>query len=130
MITFEMIGKRMQIKREALKMSQKDMAILLEQKGLNISRETISKIENGSRATNALEIKLIAEIIGASVEELMEEDEEKDLVSLFRSRGEKLSNSTAKEIEDIQHFIKSIITQKKIDSGEMKIRRFEPSWRL
>lgn len=129
MITFEMIGERIQLRRETLKMSQKDMASLLEEKGLKLSRETISKIENGSRATNALEIKAIGEIIGVSAEELMKENEEKDLVSLFRRRGDKLSDNAEDELEDIQDFIRSIIAQKKIDLGEIKIKRFEPSWR-
>ena len=59
----------------------------------------------------------------------MQENEEKDLVSLFRSRGEKLSEGAVEELEDIQDFIKSIIAQKKIELDEIKIKRFEPSWR-
>ena len=129
MITFEMIGRRIKLRREFLKMSQKDMALLLEEKGLKLSRETISKIENGSRATNAIEIKAIGEIIGISAEELMQENEEKDLVSLFRSRGKELPQNTIEEIVEIQEFFKSIIVQKKINSGEIKIKRFESSWR-
>lgn len=129
MITFEMIGRRIKLRREFLKMSQKDMALLLEEKGLKLSRETISKIENGSRATNAIEIKAIGEMIGISAEELMQENKEKDLVDLFRSRGKELSQNTIEGIVEIQEFFKGIIVQKKINSGEIKIKRFESSWR-
>ena len=129
MITFEMVGQRIQLGRESLKISQKEMAFLLEQKGLKISRETISKIENGSRATNALEIKAIGDIIGIPAEELLHEDEEKDLISLFRSRGEVLTDDTIEELEEVQDFIRSILAQEKIYSDEIKIKRYEPSWR-
>lgn len=129
MITFEIIGERIKEKRESLKMSQKELATLLIEVGLNISRETVSKIENGSRATNVIEIKAISKILGITAEEIMHEEEENGLVSLFRSRGEELSDAVSDELEDIQGFIKSIIAQKKIDIGEIKIKRFEPSWR-
>jgi Helix-turn-helix. len=96
--------------------------------GLNLSRETISKIESGNRATNALEIKAIGEVLNISTEELMEENEEKDLVSLFRSRGDELSEDSVVELEEIQDFIKGLIAQKKIDKGEIRMKRFEPNW--
>ena len=113
MITFEIIGERIKTKRTSLKLSQNEMAALLCEKGLTLSRETISKIENGSRATNALEIKAIGQILGVSAEELTAENEEKNLVSLFRSRGDILSQSAVDELEDIQDFIKGLIAQKK-----------------
>lgn len=128
MITFEIIGERIRIKRESLKLSQKELAFSLEKIGFNLSRETISKIENGSRATNAIEIKAIGEILGITTEELVQENEEKDLVSLFRSRGEELSETAVYELEEIQNFVKGLIAQKKIDKGDVKIKRYEPNW--
>lgn len=128
MITFEIIGERIKLKRESLKLSQKELVILLSKVGLNLSRETISKIENGIRATNALEIRAISEVLNISTEELMQENEEKDLVNLFRSRGDKLSENAINELEDIQDFIKGLIAQKKIDRGEIKMKRYEPNW--
>ena len=129
MITFEIIGERIKAKRKSLKLSQNEMVYLLCEKGLTLSRETISKIENGSRATNALEIKAIGEILGVAAEELTAENEEKNLVSLFRRRGDTLSQSTVNELEEIQDFIKGLIVQKKIDKGEVKMKKFEPDWR-
>lgn len=128
MITFEIIGERIKLKRESLKLSQKDLAALLAEVGLNLSRETISKIENGSRATNALEMKAIGKRLAITTEELMQEDEENDLVNLFRSRGDVLSEHAVCELEDIQDFIKGLIAQKKIDKSEIKIKRYEPNW--
>lgn len=128
MITFEIIGERVRVKRESLKVSQKELAASLEKVGINLSRETISKIENGSRATNAIELKAIGEILGLTTEELVQENEEKDLVSLFRSRGEQLSETAVNELEEIQDVIKGLIAQKKIDKGDVKIKRYEPNW--
>lgn len=128
MITFEMIGERVKARRESLKMSQKELSESLAELGFSLSRETISKIESGVRATNALEIKALGAILSISAEELMHEEEEKDLVSLFRSRGNVLSDIAICELEEIQNFIKSLIAQKKIDNGELKIKRYEPNW--
>lgn len=128
MITFDIIGKRIQQRREEIKMSQKELTQFLEEKGLKMSRETVSKIENGSRATNAIEIRVICEVLRASAEDIMKEDEEQDLVSLFRSRGV-ISGGAMNEIDDIQVFIKDLIAQKKISSGLMCYRRITPSWR-
>lgn len=128
MITFDIIGKRIQQRREEIKMSQKELTQFLEKKGLKMSRETVSKIENGSRATNAIEIKVICEVLRASAEDIMKEDEEQDLVSLFRSRRE-FSGGTMNEIGDIQVFIKDLITQKKVSSGLMTFKIITPSWR-
>ncbi len=128
MITFDIIGKRIQQRREEIKMSQKELTQFLEEKGLKMSRETVSKIENGSRATNAIEIKVICEVLRASAEDIMKEEEEQDLVSLFRSRGE-ISVGAMNEIGDIQVFIKDLIAQKKISRGLMTFRKITPSWR-
>lgn len=129
MITFEIIGERIKVRRESIKLSQKELSELLTKAGLNLSRETISKIESGSRATNALEIKAIAEVLNITTEELMQEDEEKDLVSLFRSRGDKLSENAISELEELQDFIKGLIAQRKIDRNEIIMKRYESSWR-
>lgn len=128
MITFEIIGERIKIRRELLKLSQKELSDSLAKCGLNLSRETISKVESGSRATNALEMKVIADVLGLTSEELMKENEEKDLVSLFRNRGDNLSDKAIAELEEIQDFIKALITQKKIDKGEIKTKRYEATW--
>lgn len=128
MITFKIIGDRIKDRREAINLSQRDLAEILEEKGIKMSRETISKIENGSRATNAIEIKAFCEALRVSVEEIMKEDEEQDLASLFRSRGI-ISVEAMAEINDIQIFIKDLIAQKKISSGLISLRKITPSWR-
>lgn len=128
MITFEIIGNRLKQRREDIKMSQKELTELLEEKGLKMSRETISKIESGSRATNAIEIKAICGLLRVSAEDIMREDEEQDLVSLFRSQG-KISDDAMAEIGEIQNFIKDLIAQKKINDGSLTFKKTSPSWR-
>lgn len=129
MLTFQIIGQRIKEQREGMNISQKELADELIKSGINISRETVSKIESGSRSANAIEIREICKILSVSYEKLMEEEEEKDLVNLFRSRGNDISEECAKEIEEIQGFIRNIIAQKKISLGERQRKAIEPGWR-
>jgi len=129
MITFEIIGQRIKNGREKIGISQKDFAGKLGEVGFNISRETISKIESGSRIANALELKAICDIMNISQDEILYDETENDLVSLFRSRGNHLSENTADELDEIQEFIKSIIAQKNIIDNKVSRKRFEASWR-
>jgi transcriptional regulator with XRE-family HTH domain len=129
MITFEIIGQRIKKGREEIEISQKELATKLCEIGFNISRETVSKIEGGSRIANALELKAICEIINLSQDEILHEETENDLVSLFRSRGNKLSEEAASELDEIQDFIKGIIAQKNIINNKVNRKKFEASWR-
>ena len=130
MITFKIIGERIRKERELLKLSQKNISDLLEEKGVSLSRETISKIETGDRPINVLEIKSISEVLNIKPDDLIkdEEEEEKDLVSLFRDRLES-SPTVLSEVREIQCFVKDIIAQKKIDSGDLVIKKFKTAWR-
>lgn len=130
MITFKIIGERIRKERELLKLSQKNISDLLEEKGVSLSRETISKIETGDRPINVLEIKSISEVLNIKPDDLIkdEEEEEKDLVSLFRDRLES-SPAVLSEVREIQCFVKDIIAQKKIDSGDLVIKKFKTAWR-
>lgn len=130
MITFKIIGERIRKERELLKLSQKNISDLLEEKGVSLSRETISKIETGDRPINVLEIKSISEVLNIKPDDLIkdEEEEEKDLVRLFRDRLES-SPAVLSEVREIQCFVKDIITQKKIDSGDLVIKKFKTAWR-
>ena len=129
MLTFKIIGERIKQRREETNLSQKDLESFLETKGIKMSRETISKIETGARAINSIEIKAICEILRVSPEDIMSEDEEKDLVSLFRSRG-KISNESLNEIAEIQFFIKDLIVQRKINDGAIVLKRNCSAWRV
>jgi uncharacterized Fe-S cluster-containing protein len=53
-----------------------------------------------------------------------------DLVALIKSYNKQLSKGTLEELDEIQDFIKDVIMQQKIDSGEFKVVRLDPSWRL
>ncbi len=129
MITFEIIGQRIKKGREDIGISQKELASKLNELGFNISRETVSKIESGSRIANALEIKAICDIISLSQDMILHEETEENLVSLFRSRGNVLSAEAESELDEIQDFIKGIIAQKNISINNVNRKKFEASWR-
>lgn len=110
MLTKEIIGLRIKESRELKEVTQQEMVDQLKSLDCLISRETLSKIENGNRSISALELNKICEILNVKVEEILE-DESDDLVKLFRKRRS-VSDSTLSEIEDIQYIIKSFINQK------------------
>ncbi len=113
MITLKIIGNRIEVARKNIPLSQKELAEKLQQKKINMSRETISKIENGTRAVTAIELKAICEILNVDQQEILYEEEEKDIVTLFRST-ENVTEECIEEIEEIQEFIKSFIRLKRL----------------
>lgn len=54
-------------------LTQEDLAISLQMRGLNHTRNTVAKIESGVRQVTDIEVKLIAEVLGVSVSALFEE---------------------------------------------------------
>jgi transcriptional regulator with XRE-family HTH domain len=127
MIDFNIIGERIKKQRNSEGISQKRFAELLDEENISMSRETISKIENGTRAVNAIEIDTICRILNVSLDEIFE-DEETDLVSLFRTYEKNISDEMIEEIEFVQDFIDDLIMQKKIFNDEMKLKKYDRSW--
>ncbi|VIG20057.1 Helix-turn-helix protein [Clostridioides difficile] len=117
MLTKEIIGLRIKQSREIKEITQQEMVKSLEELDCLISRETLSKIENGNRSVSALELNKICEILNVKVEEILE-DEGDDLVKLFRTKKE-VNDLTLTEIEDIQYIIISFINQKLISKREI-----------
>ena len=67
------IGANIRRIRKARKISQKEMATLLQLRKIPISRETYVKLERGIRNIGASELKNIKEILETTYEELLQE---------------------------------------------------------
>lgn len=127
MLTLESVGKKVKDLRELKGMNQQQLVDTLVEYGLNISRETLSKIETGNRSISVVEIKAISSVLDTNTEELLKEEEEETLVTLFRRA--KTSNNVIYEIEQIQEMIKSFIYQKGINNGTITIKKRTPIWK-
>ena len=120
------IGLKIKAIREARRLSQIEAVERLAEKGINMSRETLSKIENGNRTVSAVELNSICKVLNIDINILFEEDEDDDLVTLFRKKN--FSEKTVKEVEKLQDIIKMFIYQKKIYDGEFKPQKRKPLW--
>ena len=120
------IGLKIKAIREARRLSQIEAVERLAEKGINMSRETLSKIENGNRTVSAVELNAICKVLNIDINILFEEDEDDDLVTLFRKKN--FSEKTVKEVEKLQDIIKMFIYQKKIYDGEFKPQKRKPLW--
>jgi len=120
------IGLKIKAIREARGLSQIEAVERLAEKGINMSRETLSKIENGNRTVSAVELNAICKVLNIDINILFEEDEDDDLVTLFRKKN--FSEKTVKEVEKLQDIIKMFIYQKKIYDGEFKPQKRKPLW--
>jgi len=118
------LGTKIRAAREEKAFSQSEVVEKLMDKGLNMSRETLSKIENGNRSISAIELNALCEILGININSLFNEDD--DLVTLFRKRN--FSEETINEIEKLQAMIKVFIYQKKIFNEEFKPIKRKPLW--
>lgn len=112
MITKELIGERIKQYREAKDITQQSMVDLLKDKDCVISRETLSKIENGNRSVSAVELSKICDVLDVKIEDILE-DKDDDLVTLFRKK-KNVTEKTLYEIEEVQDIIISLINQKNI----------------
>ncbi len=120
------IGLKIKAIREARGLSQIEAVERLAEKGINMSRETLSKIENGNRTVSAVELNAICKVLNIDINILFEEDEDDDLVTLFRKNN--FSEKTVEEVEKLQDMIKMFIYQKKIYNGEFKPQKRKPLW--
>ncbi len=120
------IGLKIKTIREARGLSQIEVVERLAEKGINMSRETLSKIENGNRTISAVELNALCKVLNIDINILFEEDEDDDLVTLFRKKN--FSEKTVEEVEKLQDMIKMFIYQKKIYNGEFKPQKRKPLW--
>lgn len=126
MLTGVIIGGRIKDYREDKKISQQIMVDRLKDLGISMSRETLSKIENGNRTVSAVELKAICSLLDLDVETLLQDSEDDNLVNLFRKRN--INEEAIKGVEILQEMIMSFMNQKKILNTNT-ITDVEPLWR-
>ena len=61
--------------REVRRLRQEDLAAQIQLKGINMERDSISRIEIGTRFVSDFELKIFAEVLGVSVNWLLGIDE-------------------------------------------------------
>ena len=120
------IGLKIKAIREARGLSQIEVVERLVERDVNMSRETLSKIENGNRTVSAVELNAICKVLNIDINILFEDEEDDDLVTLFRNKN--FSEKTIKEVEKLQDMVKVFIYQKKIYAGEFKPQERKPLW--
>ena len=64
-------GERVRSARKALALSQEELAARLQVKGVNIERDSISRIEIGTRFVSDFELMMLSEILGVSANHLL-----------------------------------------------------------
>lgn len=120
------IGLKIKVIREARGLNQTEVVERLTEKDVNMSRETLSKIENGNRTISAVELNALCKVLKIDINILFEDDEDDDLVTLFRKKN--FSEKTIEEVEKLQDMVKVFIYQKKIYAGEFEPQKRKPLW--
>jgi transcriptional regulator with XRE-family HTH domain len=67
-------GERVRQARVAKRITQADLAARLQLSGITIERDSVSRIEIGTRFVADYELKVLSEILGVSAEWLLEEE--------------------------------------------------------
>ena len=68
-------GERIHSARTSKRLSQSQLAARMQINGVNMERESISRIETGIRFVADYELKVFAKVLGVTMEWLTEEDE-------------------------------------------------------
>ena len=84
---------------------------------LNVSKQVMSKIINGSKAINVSEISQIADILGVSVERLLNVKEEEAVNHKFAFMGSLSNEKTKEKMELLKTVIDEIIMLEEYANG-------------
>lgn len=68
-------GERLRQVRVVKRIRQEDLAARIQLKGVNMERDSISRIENGTRFVSDFELKVFSEALGVSVNWLLDIEE-------------------------------------------------------
>ena len=68
-------GERVRQARVIQRLRQEDLAAKIQTQGVNMERDSISRIEIGTRFVSDFELKIFAEVLGVSVQWLLGIDE-------------------------------------------------------
>lgn len=71
------VGKKLGIIRRRKGINQQSLSIALLEKGIRLSTSSISKIENRTRKVSDIELLAISQILGVSVDDLLNDEEMK-----------------------------------------------------
>jgi transcriptional regulator with XRE-family HTH domain len=69
------IGHRIRLARQSIKLTQEELAIKLQILGLKHTRNTVAKIEGGFRQITDIEIKAISDALGVPINWLFKEED-------------------------------------------------------
>ena len=69
------VGAKIEARRKAINMKQKDLLTQLQIKGIDLNASGLSKLEGQLRNVSDFELKALSEILGVSVNELLGIDE-------------------------------------------------------
>ena len=68
-------GDRIRIARLKKRMTQMELAAKIQLQGITLERDSISRIEIGTRFVTDYELKLFAKVLNVTVDDLLEEDD-------------------------------------------------------
>jgi transcriptional regulator with XRE-family HTH domain len=102
--TFREIGERIRETRTKRGLSQNDLA-----EAIGVTRPVVTKIENGAKATNSVEIRKIADYLGVSVEELTASIQDESLAMRFRKSSD--SQAFLDSVLEIEKLVKAMLAQ-------------------
>ena len=68
-------GDRIRIERLKKRMTQMELAAKIQLQGISLERDSISRIEIGTRFVTDYELKLFAKVLNVTVDDLLEEDD-------------------------------------------------------
>ena len=106
------LGRKIRALREKRGLSQLKVVERLEDYGIKMSRETLSKIENNSRSISAVELKALSRVLNVDMNDFFEEEEAEDMVAFFRRRN--FSRKSLEEIAKLQEMVKVFIKHEKL----------------
>ena len=67
-------GERVRQARVIQRLRQEDLAAKVQTQGVNMERDSISRIEIGTRFVSDFELKIFAKVLGVSVDWLLEDE--------------------------------------------------------
>lgn len=118
MPTFSEIGQRIKVLREKRGLSQEQLAGLID-----LSRPVVIKIEGGKKVINSLELRLIADALKTTINELtypVQENEE-TLMDLFRTKQGNNDLALVKSVGKIEQLFKEIVGQIRLWSDHKRL---------
>lgn len=76
--TRNIVGAKVTHLRESRGLKQKELVAALQSRGMDISETSMSRLEGQTRLVQDFEIPILAEVLGVSVEWMLQQDERDD----------------------------------------------------